>query len=139
MEVALNKIKLKKRIRKDQGNMDSLINSLKKHGLINPIAINSKYELLAGYRRLMAARKLKWKTIEVKVINVSDKLERLNIELEENIIRKDFTQHEMERGISMKTELLKIKNMHWFIRLLYKIYRAIALFFYKIFNIDGEL
>lgn len=139
MEVAINKIKLKKRIRKDQGNMDSLINSIKKHGLINPLAINSKYELLAGYRRLMAAKKLKWRTIEVKLINVSNKLERLNIELEENITRKDFTQYEMEKGISMKTELLKIKNMHWFVRFLYKLYKAIAEFFYKIFNINGEL
>lgn len=138
MEVAISKIKIKKRVRKDIGNLDSLISSIKKNGLINPIIINSNYELLAGYRRFMSVKKLKWKTIEVKVINASDKLSKLNIELEENITRKDFTHEEMEKGMGLKAELLKLQNMHPLLRIIYQIYRAVVRFFKKIFKIEGD-
>ncbi len=133
MEVVVNKIKVKKRIRKDMGKLDNLVNSMKKHGLINPILINSNYELLAGHRRLLAAKSLKWKTIDVKVMNVTDNLDKLNIEIEENITRKDFTAQELEKGLSIKSELLKIRNMPYFLKVLYKIVKAVIRFFKNIF------
>ncbi|MBU1077527.1 MAG: ParB N-terminal domain-containing protein [Spirochaetes bacterium] len=138
MEVAVNRIKIKKRIRKDLGNIDNLMNSMKKHGLINPIVINSNYELLAGYRRWMAAKNLKWKTIDVTLVKVTDILGKLNIELEENITRKDFTHQEMEKGMGLKAELMKMRNMHPFIRFIYQIYKAIVKFFCKLFKIEGD-
>jgi len=139
MEVEISKIKLKKRIRKDIGDVSSLTNSLKKYGLINPIIINSNYILLSGYRRLLAAKKLKWKTINVRIIKAADKLDRLNIEIEENISRKDFTHEELEKGLSLKAELAKIRNMPLFIRILYKMFKAIIKFFCKLFNIEGDI
>ena len=78
MNLEISKIKLKKRIRKDTGDMKSLMDSLVKYGLINPVVVNSKYELLAGRRRLLAAKKLKWKTIDVKIVEATDKLDKLN-------------------------------------------------------------
>ncbi len=136
MKLEISKIKIKKRIRKDTGDLNSLVNSLMKHGLINPIVVNSKNELLAGHRRLLAAKKLKWKTIDVKIIEVSDKLDKLNIELEENISRKDFTSEEKERGLALQAKLQKIKRMPIFIRILYKIFRAIFNFFCRLFKIE---
>ena len=135
MKLEISKVKLKKRIRKDTGDLNSLMNSLMKHGLINPIVVNSKNELLAGHRRLLAAKKLKWKTIDVKIIEVSDKLDKLNIELEENISRKDFT-YEEKRGLALQAKLQKIKRMPIFIRILYKIFRAIFNFFCRLFKIE---
>ena len=112
MNIEISKIKVRKRIRREPGDISTLMNSMVKHGLINPIVINSKHELLAGHRRLQAARKLKWKTIEVKVVDASDRLDKLNIEMEENISRKDFTREELEAGLKLKAELERIKRMH---------------------------
>lgn len=139
MEVEIRKIKSKKRIRKEIGDISSLVNSIKKYGLINPIVINSKNELLAGYRRLLAAKKLKWKTINARVVKTRDKLDKLNIEIEENVTRKDFTQTELEKGMNLKAELLKIKKMPWFIRILYQVFRGIIRFFCRLFNIEGDI
>ena len=138
MEIEIRKIKCRRRIRKDIGDISSLENSLKKYGLINPIVINSKNELLAGYRRLLAAKKLKWKAINARVIKAKNKLDKLNIELEENVTRKDFTRAELEKGMNLKAELLKIQKLPWFIRLLYQIFKSILRFFSRLFNI-GDL
>ena len=137
MKVEISKIKIRKRIRKDNGDISGLMASMKQYGLINPIIINSKNELLAGRRRLMAAKRLRWKKIDIKIVYTKDKLDKLNIEMEENMLRKDFTQIEIEKGLTLKAELIKISKMPLFIKILYKIFRAIINFFCKIFNIEG--
>ena len=54
MKVSIDDVKVGKRIRSDIGDLTDLIESIKKFGLINPIAINERNVLLAGYRRLEA-------------------------------------------------------------------------------------
>ena len=136
MNLEISKIKLKRRIRKDTGDIKSLMDSLVKYGLINPVVVNSKYELLAGRRRLLAAKKLKWKTIDVKIVEATDKLDKLNIEMEENTSRKDFTPDELEKGLKLKAELERIKKMPLFARILYRIFRWILDFFSRIFKLE---
>ena len=58
MLVNINDIKIKKRVRRDLGDLEALKNSLRTYGLLNPITINGKYELIAGERRLQAAKQL---------------------------------------------------------------------------------
>ena len=58
MLVPIAQIKIKRRVRKDLGNLDDLKDSLRTYGLLNPITINSKYELIAGERRLTAAKEI---------------------------------------------------------------------------------
>ncbi|NLK46621.1 MAG: ParB N-terminal domain-containing protein [Treponema sp.] len=107
MIVNIDDIKIKKRIRKDMGDLESLKESLRLYGLLNPITINERYELVAGHRRLEAARSLGWSNISAQVVSVSDKLTLLEMELEENTQRLDFTQEELIAGY---TELEKLKN-----------------------------
>ncbi len=45
--------------------IDDLADSLKRIGLLNPVIINGKKQVLSGWRRLLAAKVLKWKDIEV--------------------------------------------------------------------------
>ena len=68
MLLNVNNIKIKKRIRVDNGNLDLLKDSLQKYGQFHPVLINEKHELIAGFRRLESAKQLGWIDIEVKVI-----------------------------------------------------------------------
>jgi len=97
MRVRISEIRVKNRVRKHTGDISSLRESMKKVGLLQPVLIDVNNHLLAGYRRLQAARELGWDTIEVKLVEVRNKKERLAIEVDENITRKDFTPFEIER------------------------------------------
>lgn len=107
MLVNIDDVKIKKRVRKDMGDLESLKESLRLYGLLNPITINERYELIAGHRRLEAAKALGWTNINAQVITVSDKVTLLEMELEENTQRADFSQEELIAGF---TELEKLKN-----------------------------
>ncbi|MED4883877.1 ParB N-terminal domain-containing protein [Bacillus smithii] len=91
MLVEISKIKVSNRIRKDFGNIDELANDIKENGLINPPVVSPDMQLLAGERRLRACQQLGWKQIEVRVMTVRDAEHQLNIEINENENRKDFT------------------------------------------------
>ncbi len=116
MFVKIDDIKIKKRIRRDLGDIEALKESLRLYGLLNPITLNSKYELIAGERRLEAAKSLGWERINAIVLdNNVDKIRQLEIELEENNQRKEFTDEELLDGYK---RLEKLKNPSIFIRIL---------------------
>lgn len=74
------------------GGLEKLISSIKKKGIIQPILVRekeSKYELIAGERRLRAAKELKLNMIPAIVSNVSDS-ELMQISLIENLQREDL-------------------------------------------------
>ncbi len=136
MKIPIRKIKVKNRIRKDLGNIKLLMESMDKNGLINPVVVNQKYELLSGYRRIIAAKRLGWTEIEARIINTVDELDKINIELEENIARKDFSPEELQHGLNIRAELLKLKNMSPIKRFFYKIFRKLLDFINKIFKFE---
>ena len=123
MLVPIEKIKVKKRVRKDLGNLSDLKDSLRTYGLLNPITINSKYELIAGERRLTAAREIGWTNINANVVDNLTEIEQLEMEIEENNQRKEFTEEELLEGYK---RLEKLRHPNFF----YKIY----LFFKKLFE-----
>ena len=88
MLVKIEDIKIKDRIRKDLGNLEDLKDSLRTYGLLNPVTINSKYELIAGQRRLEAAKALGWTSINANILSELTEVQELEIELEENNQRK---------------------------------------------------
>lgn len=107
MLVNIKDIKIKKRVRHDLGDLEALKNSLRTYGLLNPITLNNKYELIAGERRLQAAKQLGWTNINAIIqSNLSD-LEELEMELEENNQRKEFTNEELLEGYR---RLEKLRN-----------------------------
>lgn len=116
MLISINDIKVKNRVRKDLGNVEALKDSLKRYGLMNPITLNSRYELIAGQRRLEAAKQLGWTTIQANILErAPDKIEQLEMELEENTQRSDFTDEELMAGYAA---LEKLRNPGFFRRLL---------------------
>lgn len=122
MLVNISDIKVKRRVRKDLGDLESLKTSLRTYGLLNPITLNSRYELIAGERRLEAAKQLGWTTINAQVLEIADKVSQLEIELEENIQRHDFTEEELMAGYTL---LEKYRNPGFF----RKLFNRIASFF----------
>ena len=123
MLVQIKDIKIKKRVRKDLGNLEDLKESLRTYGLLNPITLNSRYELIAGERRLQAATQLGWTSINANIIENLSEVEQLEMEIEENNQRKEFTDNELLAGYK---RLQKLRNPNIF----YKIY----LFFKHLFE-----
>ena len=130
MLVNIKDIKIKKRVRKDLGNLDDLKNSLRTYGLLNPITLNSKYELIAGERRLQAATQLGWTNINAVILSSVNELEELEMELEENNQRKEFTNEELLEGYN---RLEKLRNPGFF-RKIWKLFCALGSWIKSLFT-----
>lgn len=116
MLVKVADIKIKKRVRKDLGDLSALKDSLRTYGLLNPITLNSNYELVAGERRLRAAQELGWERINATVLDsTTDKIQQLEMELEENNQRKEFTDDELLEGYK---RLNRLQHPSIFMRLI---------------------
>lgn len=115
MLVNISEIKIKRRVRKDLGDLEPLKDSLRRYGLLNPVTIDSQYNLIAGERRLAAAKAIGWISINAVIINNVSPLTKLELELEENNQRKEFTDAELLEGYK---RLEKLRNPNFFRRLL---------------------
>lgn len=127
MQINISEIKVKKRIRIELGNIEALMDSLDKYGIFHPITVNEKMELISGFRRLESAKRLGWSRIEAKIVNCSSKEDLIERELEENVLRKDFTDEELQDGY---LRLYKLQNPGFMTRIL----RKIINFFKKLFS-----
>ncbi len=127
MLIRISEIQIKKRIRKDFGNLNELAESMNLHGLMNPIVLTRDLILIAGQRRIESAKKLGWENIEATIIDVPTKIDKLEMEIEENIHRKDFTTDEI---VDAYSKLEKLKNPG----VIRKILQCIKNFFRKMFH-----
>lgn len=87
----LDAIEIGDRVRKDMGDLNALAASMKRHGLLHPVVVKKDGTLIAGHRRMEAAKLLGWDNIPVTVIEIED---LLSAERDENTERKDFTPTE---------------------------------------------
>ena len=90
----------------DKEKLKELSESIKKHGIIQPLIVRKKglnYELVAGERRLRAARLAKLQTVPVLVRDYDEKQMR-ELSLVENIQRHDLNPLEEAKAIR---ELMK--------------------------------
>ena len=82
-----------------------LANSLREHGLVQPIVVRThgdRYQLIAGQRRLFAARRLGWGKVHVRVLEVDDR-QMSEIAIVENLQRRDLDP--LEKAASFKQYL----------------------------------
>ena len=92
--------------------LDELANSIKKNGIIQPIAVrltklgSNKYEIVAGERRWLAAQKAGLHEIPVTILDLSD-VESLEVAIVENIQRDDLNPIEEARGYKRLNEEFK--------------------------------
>jgi len=87
----------------DEENLQDLTNSIKKRGIIQPIIVrkssddSSKYEIIAGERRWLAAQKAGLHDVPVVITDVDD-LKSLEFAIIENVQRNDLNALEEARG-----------------------------------------
>jgi ParB family chromosome partitioning protein len=129
MQVPIKDIKVKKRIRKNMGDISALAESMKRFGQISPIVLTKSNVLVAGGRRLEAARRLDWRTINAVIVEIPENVSKLEYEAEENFQRWDFTP---EEAAEASRRIYKLKNPGGVRR----IFNRIILFFKKLFRIE---
>ena len=112
MKVKVSDIIIGPRIRQEAGDLFRLKDSIQKMGLLNPIIINEKNELISGFRRLEACKQLGWTDVEVIVVATQDdKVKELDVEYHENIGRMDLGLQDQEYYSQKREELLKPESL----------------------------
>jgi ParB family chromosome partitioning protein len=85
----------------DEQKIEELAQSIKKNGLIQPIAVRpvkeDEYEIVAGERRWVAAQKAGLHKVPVVVLNLND-TQSLELSIIENIQREDLNSIEEAKG-----------------------------------------
>ena len=100
-DIVPNKFQPRKNFNEE--NLDDLKNSIKERGVIQPIIVrkseteNSKFEIIAGERRWLAARKAGLHDIPV-VVTEADDLKSLEFAIVENVQRHDLNPLEEAQG-----------------------------------------
>lgn len=95
VKVAINKIKPnpnQPRSHFDHEGLEELTNSIKEHGILQPIILTASadgYEVIAGERRFRAAKILEMPSVPAIIRDLEDQ-EKLEIGLVENIQRRDL-------------------------------------------------
>lgn len=88
--------------RRDMGAIDELAESLRAHGLLQPVIVRPRarfYELIAGHRRLAAAQRLGWKTIPA-LVRAADAKQGDVLQMVENLQRQDLSPEEEAAGLA---------------------------------------
>lgn len=130
LDVPIDAIWWDLRFRDDVGDVSGLAEAILEKGLIQPISVTDQaepdgvgtYKLLAGERRYRAHLLLverghkEFATIRTIVRTTEGEADEREIELYENVFRKDFTWDERVKLIDEIDKLNKAKNSNWSIR-----------------------
>ena len=89
----------------DDEALDTLTDSLRAHGLLQPLVVRSmgnRYQLVAGERRLRAAARAGWTEVPILVVEADDR-ETAELAIIENLQRKDLNP--LEKAASFQRYL----------------------------------
>ncbi len=101
--------KYQPRVNFDEKKLLELANSIKKNGIIQPIAVREdkvdpgRFEIIAGERRWIAAQKAGLHEVPIIILDISDN-EALEIAIVENIQRDDLNAIEEAKGYQRLSE-----------------------------------
>ena len=110
LERAVESIWAGRRHREDYGDLDPLVESIMRDGLLQPITITPDGMLICGARRLAAIRKLGWKTVNVWVRSgISTTLGQLLAEQDDNLLHKPLTRTE-EAALYAELKALMVED-----------------------------
>jgi ParB family transcriptional regulator, chromosome partitioning protein len=114
MKAKINEISVSTNYRIDPGSQEELKQSLQTHGMMHPIVVKglirgdrprTRYELIAGYRRLKAAEALGWTEVPITVLQPKDTLDQFDLSMDENMKRKDFNPLEISELLFQRKRL----------------------------------
>ena len=104
--------KYQPRINFDEAKLKELTNSIKKNGIIQPIAVREdkldpgRFEIIAGERRWIAAQRAGLHDVLIVVLDLDDK-ESLEVAIVENIQRDDLNIIEEAKGYQRLSDEFK--------------------------------
>src|SRR3990167_1481347 len=113
MNILLSNIKIdEKRQREDldETSLTELTESMRNNGQITPIVIDREHKLIAGRRRIEAARRLGWSEIRAEYFDSLDILAQKIIEFDDNDKRKQLTWQESACAIKEIHDLKREKE-----------------------------
>ena len=99
----LNRNTYQPRVNFDEAKLDELASSIKKNGIIQPIAVrpsknkDNTYDIIAGERRWLAAQKAGLHEVPIVILDLNDN-EALEVAIVENIQREDLNIIEEAKG-----------------------------------------
>ncbi len=125
MQLPIDDVVVRKRVRRDLGDLTALKESMRTHGLMNPVVINSNNELIAGHRRLESARELGWTSITVRVMDEEDEASLLEMEIAENTHRKALSTDELGEAYGRLDSIRNPGPVRRFFRWLRGLFRRI--------------
>lgn len=100
-----------------RGDVDAIVESLKKRGQYRPIVVNigthasHDYEILAGNHTYMAAKKLGWETIQATTVDVDDD-QAAQIVLADNRLA-DLGGYDDETLSSLLSDVSSLDGLGW--------------------------
>lgn len=113
IQIPISEIIIGERIRQDVGDIEVLALSISNHTLLNPIIVHQvethKYELVDGYRRILAFKRMHKKEIDARLFDSLDQESKFRLEVELCLRRKSLTYVEEARACK---RLLLEKRRH---------------------------
>jgi ParB family chromosome partitioning protein len=91
----------------DAAEIEALAESLRRHGLLQPLLVRKvgeRYQLVAGERRLRAARQAGWSDVPVRIVEADDR-RAAEFAIVENLQRKDLNP--LEKASSFQQHLAR--------------------------------
>lgn len=101
------------RQRQEMGDLEGLASSILRVGLLQPVILTRTNELIAGERRIRAHQMNGAVTIDALYRDELDPADLEELELEENIRRKQLTWQEEQRAIARLHQLRVKKDPKW--------------------------
>ena len=94
----------------DPDKVEGLMNSMREIGLLNPIVVTQDYVLVSGRHRILATRKLGWKTIRGRIV-ATDALRNELITIDENLMRKEVSVFEESESLNRREAIILALGM----------------------------
>ena len=103
LELDVASIRVKLRPRDDDGNLNTLEQSIKQMGLLQPILVDKDDILITGGRRLQACINNCMTKIPAFRLDIAfDDMSALAIQSDENLCRQKLSNEELEKQIQLK-------------------------------------
>ncbi|MEM3886512.1 MAG: ParB/RepB/Spo0J family partition protein [Candidatus Methanomethylicia archaeon] len=93
-------------LRENLEELDELVQSIREHGLLNPLIVRAKdgmFEIIAGHRRFEACKRLGWTKIPCRVLEADDR-QAYEISLIENVQRQTLNPIEEAKAYKKYVE-----------------------------------
>jgi len=105
-EIEIDRVIVRDR-KRQAGNLDSLKDSIREIGLMQPITVTADLVLIAGFHRLTACKELGWDTIPAIIVEL-DGLQAELAEIDENLIRNELNQFERATWQARRKEIYEM-------------------------------